>query len=119
LTPRIRRLADYAPETAREMRLIAHAATQRNLSERGARREHELLGDFNPSTCNPCVRGHAKGALERATEVAGADVQKCREISDANLAGKVCVDVRCEPPRLPGRKAAARESSCSLASGVL
>jgi hypothetical protein len=115
LAPQMRRLADDAAERTGEMRLIAHAAAQRNFTQWGARREHESLGNFDASARDPYVSGHAEGALECATEVADADTHERREILDVDLRAKVGVDVRCKAPGPPGRKCPTPNSCCSLA----
>jgi hypothetical protein len=97
------------------MRLITHAAAQRNLTQWGVRREHEALRDLDAPTSDPGASGHAKGALEQATEVADADADKCSQIPDANLAGKVGVDMYPKLSHLPGSKATTPNRRCSRA----
>ncbi len=111
LSPGRGRFADDAPERAGEMRLIAHAAAQGNLTQRCARRKHETLSEFDAPMSDPDAGRHAKGALECATEVTDADVERRRKVFDDDLAGEVGIDMRREPSRLPCRETAARDLS--------
>jgi hypothetical protein len=95
------------------------AASQRNLAQWHARREHELLRDFDASTRNPGASRHTEGALERATEVADADAEKRGEIPDWNRGRKIRVDMYDEPMRLPGREAASLYLCCSTLARAL
>jgi hypothetical protein len=90
------------------MRLIVHAAAQRNLAEWGAGREHEALGELDAATRDPDASRHTESALERTTEVADAKVEGRSKILDEDLAGKIGVDMYRKPSRLPGREASAR-----------
>jgi len=69
----MRCLAYDAPEGTGEMRLIAHAAAQCDLTQGDARRKHEGLGNFDASTPDPGSGRRAEGAFEGATKMAGAD----------------------------------------------
>ncbi len=93
------------------MRLIAHAAAQCDLTQGGARRQHERLGDVDASTPDPGSGRRAESAFEGATKVAGADVQQGGKILDAYLTAQVGVDVGRNAPRLPWRKSPAQNVS--------
>lgn len=109
--PRMRGLANDAPEGTSEVRLIAHATAERDLTQGGACGEHEILGRFDASTPDPGSGGSAKSAFEGTTEVARTDVDQSGKVPDANQLGQVGVDVCRDAPRLPWRKSAAHDAS--------
>jgi hypothetical protein len=100
------------------MRLITHAAAQRNLTEWGAGREHEALGELDAPARDPDASRHTESALERATEVADAEIEGGSKILDDDLAGKIGVDMRRKPSRLPGREAPAQILSRASVAGL-
>jgi hypothetical protein len=67
------------------------------------------LGELDAPAPDPDVSRHTEGALERATEVADAEVEGRSKILDDDFAGKVGVDMCCEPSRLPAREAPAQD----------
>jgi hypothetical protein len=67
------------------------------------------LGELDAPAPDPDVSRHTEGALERATEVADADVEGRSKILDDDSAGKVGVDMQREPSRLPVREAPAQD----------
>src|SRR5271168_4645620 len=69
--PGVGRLADYAMERAREVRLIAHAARDRNRAQGLGRRQHQSLGYLDAPPQHIVARRNTKRTFERATEVAG------------------------------------------------
>src|SRR5579862_6761446 len=105
--PAVRRFANYAMERAREVRLIAHAAPERNRAEGLGRRQHQSLGYLDAPAQHIVARRNTKRALERTAEVACAEVQQPREISNGNLSGQVGFHVCEDPARLPRRETSA------------
>jgi hypothetical protein len=71
-------------ERAREVRLIAHAAPESNGAEGLGRRQHQSLGHLNAPAQHIVARRHAKRAFECAAEVARAEVEELRQISNGN-----------------------------------
>jgi hypothetical protein len=69
-------------ERARKVRLIAHAAPERNRAEGLGRRQHQSLGYFDASAQHIVARRNTKRALEGAAEVAFAEVKEPRELSN-------------------------------------
>src|SRR5262249_4535094 len=102
--PGPRSLADDTAKRSREMRLVTHAATQRDLTDRCPRGQHEPLRDFHTSSRHPCVGGHPEAAFESAAKMTDADIEKGRKLVDMELARKIRVDVRHKLPHLPRRK---------------
>jgi hypothetical protein len=115
LPPRMRCLAYDPAECTSEMRLIAHAAAECNFTQGRASRHHESLRDFDAPAPDPGSGGGTKGGFEGAAKVAGTEVHQCCKIPDANLPGKVGINVGPDPPCLPWRKSAAQGSSRSEA----
>src|ERR1700677_1053297 len=82
--PPVRRLADYAMEGAREVLLIAHAAPDRNRTEGLGSRQHQSLRHLDAPAQHIVARRNTERAFERAAEVARAEVQEPRELSNGN-----------------------------------
>jgi hypothetical protein len=69
------RLADYAMERAREMRLIAHAAPDSYRAERLGGRQHQSLRYLDAPALHIVAGRNTKRAFERPAEVTGAKAQ--------------------------------------------
>jgi hypothetical protein len=71
-------------ERAREVRLIAHTAPDRNRAEGLGRRQHQSLGYLDAPAQDIVARRNTKRAFKRATEVTCAEAQEPRELSNGN-----------------------------------
>jgi hypothetical protein len=71
-------------ERAREVLLIAHAASDRNRAEGLGRRQHQSLGYLDAPAQHIVARRNTNRAFERAAEVARAEVQEPSELSNGN-----------------------------------
>ena len=80
-------LADYPLETAREMRLIAHAAPDGDRAERFGRRQHQPLRHLDAPAQHIVARRYTKRTFERTAEVAGAEANEPRELLNVNPSG--------------------------------
>jgi hypothetical protein len=67
-------------EKAREVGLICQPATERNLRQRILGREHQVACSINAPPQNIAMRWFAEALLERAGEVARAQLRNAREI---------------------------------------
>jgi hypothetical protein len=61
------------------------------------------LGELDAPLSDPDASRHTKGALERATEVTDAHVERRRKFFDDDLATEVGIDMRRETSRPPSR----------------
>ena len=99
--PLMRRFSDDAPEPAAEMRLITHAAAQRDGTERLTRPQHEVLGNFDaPAREIVVCRGTERG-FERTAEVTNAESKQRRQVFGTDPFGQVSVDMRLQASHLP------------------
>jgi hypothetical protein len=116
--PRIRCFTDDAPERTAEMRLIAHAAAQRDVAQRVARGEHQALRDLDAPAHDIGVGSHPEAALELTAEVTFAETDEMRQRVDVDLAGEIRVDMRRDSPDLPRCESTARSCLSRLAAGL-
>jgi hypothetical protein len=103
--PRVRRLADYAMERAREVRLIAHAAPYGNRAEGLGRRQHQSLGHLDAPAQHIAARRFVKRTFERTAEVASAESQETCELMNEDPSGLIGFHMCNDPARLPCREA--------------
>jgi hypothetical protein len=93
MAPLMRRFSDDAPEPAGEMRLITHAAAQRNGTERLTRRQHEVLRNFDSPAREIVVCRDPERGFERTAEVTNAESQQSRQVFGTDPFGQVSVDM--------------------------
>src|SRR5258708_6900726 len=94
-------------ETTREVRLIAHAAPDRNRAEGLGRRQHQSLGYLDAPAQHIVARRNTKRAFERPAEVTCAEAQELRELSNGNPSAQIGFHVCENSARLPCRETTA------------
>src|ERR1700744_5813334 len=104
LPPTVRGFADDPPERTREMRLVAHSTTQRDLTQRVGGRQHQLLRHLDPPAGHVDMHRQAVTAFECMTKIAVAESDEAGEIPDANRSGEVGFNVAGAPWRTPARQ---------------
>lgn len=99
--PRPWRATRRLPETARQMRLIAKAADQRNLGNGVRGREQEMLRPFDPRRQHIDPVGHAFRGLERPGKMADAQVDQARDIDNVHRRFQISKDEMFDLAKLP------------------
>jgi hypothetical protein len=116
--PLMWRFSDDAPEPAAEMRLITHAAPQRNGTKRLARRQHEVLGNFDAPAGQIIVCRDTERGFERTAEVTDAESKQGRQWLPEKAARDMAIVVLqlmkaaralTDEEDFPGRKTGLRE----------
>lgn len=85
--PCVWRLAYDAMENAREVRLIAHAASDRNRAEGLGGGQHQPLGHLNAPSQHIVARRCPKRTFERTAEVAGTEAHEPCQLVNENPSG--------------------------------
>jgi len=110
--PCVRRLADYAMENAREVRLIAHAASDSDRAEGLGGRQHQPLGHLNAPSQHIVARRCPKRTFERTAEVAGTEAHEPCELLNENPSGKIGFHMCDDFSHLPCRESSACDRTC-------
>jgi hypothetical protein len=110
--PRVRRLANQAPEPSSQMRLITHPTAHGDAAQgvRGA--QHQLLGQSDPSMHHVKVRGKAKRARKGSAEVARTKTHGACDVPDSQSLPQIFFNVLANAPDLPRREAAPNNLGC-------
>jgi hypothetical protein len=93
LAPPARRETDEAPKNPAKMRLIAHSASEGDLTERLVCHQHLILRGDEPSAGDVNADGHAESHFEGAHQVPMTQAGLPGEVDNQDPLGEIFLDV--------------------------
>ena len=98
-------LARGLPEVLAQVRLVAEAATQSDVTQGRIGRQHELSGQFHATLHQESMRWLPEGALEGSREVRLATLNERTEIRDEYRPCDMTINIVTHLAHLPGQQA--------------
>jgi hypothetical protein len=86
-----------------QVRLVAEAAVEGNLTQRHLASGQQLRSQLNPATQDVSVRAQAESTLEGARKMRRGAVHQRAQMRDLDGFGDVPVNVFLDPTHLPGQ----------------